>query len=192
MTKLFEVKSLPQLLYGTQLGPCSLLKPALLKPVQSNFFRAILQVLHCVSNCWLHMEAGMVRIKSKTWWAGSLCWLKLTLFLTGLAPLTLEDSFQSRWKQAVYNKLYLAMSKSRSHLSNVCLTQTVKQRLVMLLSFPWQIGEDNTLPQAMYLTQLNIPNQSRDFTFAWYDALHSALLSWRYQKKKKNPHVQLC
>lgn len=61
--KLFNAKALAQLLYGAQLGQFPNI--VRLETVQSKFLRALLGVPKCVSNAFLRLETGQIRIEAR-------------------------------------------------------------------------------------------------------------------------------
>lgn len=61
--KLFNAKALAQLLYGAQLGQFPNI--VRLETVQSKFLRALLGVAKCVSNAFLRLETGQIRIEAR-------------------------------------------------------------------------------------------------------------------------------
>lgn len=73
--KLFQAKTIAQMLYGTFLGsPTSCFAP--LERVQSKFLRALLQVPNCVPNSWIRLEAGLPKVKAKVVFVSISLWLK--------------------------------------------------------------------------------------------------------------------
>ena len=71
--RLFQAKSLSQLLYGAQLGPYSSFIQ--LEVVQSKFVRAILHVPRGVSNAALRLEVGYLKVEARAWLAIFNFWL---------------------------------------------------------------------------------------------------------------------
>nr|XP_016853653.1 PREDICTED: uncharacterized protein LOC107983669 [Anolis carolinensis] len=189
--KLFEAKSMAQLLYGAQIGPFSDFAP--LETVQSKFLRSALQVPKCVCNAILRLETGFLRVEARVWMVILNYWLRLSPAPLGLAPLTMKDNFQSSWQKKIVHKI-ASLGLSPELLTSMGYDQAkslVKQRItdiehqLDLSSAPSFItnGDSRSHTSPMeYLTMLEVANHRRAFTLARCHALPSAVLEGRYQK----------
>ena len=189
--KLFEAKSIAQLLYGAQLGPFTNYAP--LEVVQSKFLRSALQVPRYVSNATIRLETGVLRIEARVWLAILNYWLRLVFFPSGLAPLTIKDDFQTTWKGAV-GKIIATLGFNPQTLLAMGYEgarNTIKQRVVDtqrqvdLASSPRFLISENRrylTTQMPYVANLEIPKQRRAFTLARCRALPSAMQEGRYEK----------
>ena len=101
---LFQAKSLPQLFYGTILGPLAS-SLALLERTQSKFVKAVFQMSGCLSNTILCLEAGLLKIKAKLSLASINFWLTLNYYPQELTSLILYNCVCSPWLKAVHQKL---------------------------------------------------------------------------------------
>lgn len=128
--RLYLAKVLPQLLYGTILGPSSSSFVSL-ERVQSKFLRSIFQVSSYVSNASLRLDSGLLKFKARIALASIYLWLNLNFNTQGLTSLVLIDNFQSTWLKAVQTELrHLGFSPEIVLAMDLIQARvTIKQRL---------------------------------------------------------------
>ena len=199
--RLFQAKSLSQLLYGAQLGPYSSSSFIQLEVVQSKFVRAILQVPRGVSNAALRFEVGYLKVEARAWLAIFNFWLKLTFQPIGLTSLVLQDNHQSPWKRAIYHKInrygysvesiqQMGYDKAKSNLRQRIIETERQQDLGIIRN---RFTVDNALlplKPAKYLYLPLTPKQRKALTLARFNALPSAVQDGKYNN---TPYTQrLC
>lgn len=91
------------MLYGSQLFAFSNLRP--LEIVQIQVLRTILAAPPYTPSIVLCYEADLVSINAQAKALIINYWLKLVFSMEGLAPLTLQDSFQTEWKHILSKEL---------------------------------------------------------------------------------------
>lgn len=57
----------------------------------------ILEVLHCILNARLKLEAGLISLETHMYLLTSPYWLKLLLNSVGVVPAILDDAHLSTW-----------------------------------------------------------------------------------------------
>nr|XP_060641653.1 uncharacterized protein LOC132781415 [Anolis sagrei ordinatus] len=199
--KLFEAKSIAQMMYGAQLGPFSNYAP--MEQVQSKFPRSSMQVPRCVSNATLRLQTGLVRVEARVWTATLNYWLHLSFSTCGLAPLTLRDKFQSTWNKVVAAKI-ATLGLSQGQLLGMGWDQAkdlirqwildIERQSDLTCSPAFNISEDNRylIATMAYLANLEVPKHRRAFTLARCHALPSAVLEGRSRKTPAQERLCPC
>lgn len=199
--KLFEAKTLAQILYGAQAG--ILVKKNSLESIQTKFLRAILAAPKGTSNAQLRIETGMPQIQIRAWKMMIIYWLKMHFYPEGLSPLVLTDNFPSPWKQAIDDKLG-TYGLSSLFLMSLDFDQAQQAVINRMKDMEFQ-EEQNRLPfssrdkikqglweAARYLGVLTSPKQRIAFFRARFNILPSALLQGRYMKTPIAERVCIC
>lgn len=200
-SQVFVAKILPQLMYGTQIFNCQKLKS--LESVQTKFYRSLLGLPTCVSNTAIRLEVGQLPINARIWILKIHFWLKLIFFPVGVAPLTLLDPFQSKWRLLLYEKLKgLGLSpqeliasgfeKAKRMVSQRIGDVELQDHMSKIDKYPAIQDYGKGFNLTPYLLDLQIAKYRRAFTLTRFDVLPSALLKGRYVGKPYAERVCPC
>lgn len=199
--RLFQAKTLAQLLYGSQLGPPPNIM--ILERIQSKFLRAILEVPRDISNVKLRLESGQTKIEAKFWIAILSYWLKLCYLPAGLAPLVLQDTYKSSWIHQIEQKIaavglsvttLLGMGYERARATIKQLILDIERQNDVSNVSELYVREDlkYIVNAPSYFTQLENHNHRRAFTLARLRGLPSAVSEGRYKKIPWNQRLCPC
>lgn len=130
-------------------------------------------------------------------------WLKLIFFPVGLAPLTLLDTYQSRWKATLLEKLKglgipqqtliaTGFEKARTTIRQRIWDVELQCHMSEMIKHPAIRDHGRGFSPANYLSGLQVPKYRRSFTLARFNVLPSALLQGRFEGKPYTARVCPC